>query len=332
MIKKLHFDDIPWVEKYRPRKINDIVQQDEIVKILNDTIKTGNLPHLLLYGPPGTGKTSTILAVAHQLFGPKVIGDRVIELNASDDRGINIVRDKIIKFAKHAIGSKDPIYPCPDINIVILDEADAMTPEAQAALRKVMEKMSRITRFVLICNYESQIIDPIVSRCMKFRFKPISNKCISDKLRFIASNENMEINDECIDTIVDISEGDARMAIMSLQNLKYITNYKKHVSSKDIIQITGGIDKNEFKDFWKICGENINNVRNLARTINKNGYPIKAILAYLNECNLNSELNDLQKSKIAIEICNTDRRLLGNADQYLQILNILIFINKICKA
>jgi len=325
----MSLNEIPWVEKYRPRRIQDIIQQNEIVKVLNNTIKTGDLPHLLLYGPPGTGKTSTILAVAYQLFGPKIIDERVIELNASDDRGINIVREKILKFAKHAIGSKDPKYPCPDINIVILDEADAMTPEAQAALRKVMEKMSHITRFVLICNYDSQIIDPIVSRCMKFRFKPINKKCVVEKLKFIAKQENINIDDKCIDTLVDISEGDARMAIMSLQNMKYIMSYKKEINPDDIIQITGGIDRKEFKDFWNICHGKISDIRNLALKIQRNGYPMKAILSHLNECNINSDLTDLQKSKIAIELCNTDRRLLGNADQYIQILNILMFINKI---
>jgi DNA polymerase III gamma/tau subunit len=166
---------------------------------------------------------------------------------------------------------------------------------------------------------------------MKFRFKPISKQCIIDKLKFIAKNENMDIDDTCINTLVEISEGDARMAIMSLQNLKYITNYKKNVTSEDIIKITGGIDKIEFKNFWKTCKKSIYDVRKLAITINKNGYPIKAILAYLNECNINSDLSDIKKSKISIEICNTDRRLLGNADQYIQILNILIYINKIIK-
>jgi replication factor C subunit 2/4 len=203
-------DEIPWVEKYRPKNLDDIIQQTEVVKVLKNTLKTGELPHLLFFGPPGTGKTSTILAIATQLFGPKIIHDRVIELNASDDRGIAIVRNNIITFAKISLGSKDPNYPCPDFKLVILDEADAMTPEAQAALRKVMEKMSGITRFCFICNYINQIIDPISSRCMKFRFKPIDDNAIIEKLKVISKSEKIPIDDKCFETIVKLSEGDVR--------------------------------------------------------------------------------------------------------------------------
>src|SRR5690606_13947283 len=124
--------------------------------------------------PPGSGKTSTILAIAMELFGPKKIKDRVIELNASDERGINVVRNKIVTFAKTAIGQSDPKFTCPPYKIIILDEADAMTIEAQSALRKTMEDNSGITRSCFICNYINQIIEPITSRCVKFRFKPLN--------------------------------------------------------------------------------------------------------------------------------------------------------------
>jgi hypothetical protein len=138
-----------------------------------------------LYGAPGTGKTSSILALCNQLYGPERVNERVIELNASDERGINVVRGKIITFAKVAIGTKDPKYLCPPFKIIILDEADAMTKEAQAALRKVMEENSNITRFCFICNYINQIIEPINSRCVKIRFKPITKTNIINKLEYI---------------------------------------------------------------------------------------------------------------------------------------------------
>ena len=166
--------DIPWIEKYRPRKLDEIISQKESINILLNTLKTGELPHLLLYGSPGTGKTSSILALCNELFGPRKFEERVIELNASDERGINVVRHKIINFAKIAIGNPDEKYICPPYKIIILDEADAITKEAQAALRKVMEDTSTITRFCFICNYINQIIEPINSRCVKIRFKSIN--------------------------------------------------------------------------------------------------------------------------------------------------------------
>jgi replication factor C subunit 2/4 len=322
----------PWVEKYRPKKLDDIIEQDEIVKILKNTLETGELPHMLFFGPPGTGKTSTILAIAMQLFGPRIIDDRVIELNASDDRGIGTVRNTIITFAKISIGSKDPKYPCPDFKIIILDEADAMTPEAQAALRKVMEKMSGITRFCFICNYINQIIDPISSRCMKFRFKPINKLDIINKLKSISQLEKIKVNDKCLNTIVDMSDGDVRRSIMSLQNLKYIINYKKNVTSDDIVHLSGGIKKNQFKNFWNNCTTGtVSTVRKLTLMLKRNGYPVKSILNYIKECLLESKLNDTQISIISIELCQTDRRLMEGANEYIQLLNILLYINKIAK-
>lgn len=325
-------DKLPWVDKYRPKNINQIVHQDEVVKVLKDTLKTGQMPHMIMYGPSGTGKTSIVLATAYQLFGPKIFNDRVLELNASDERGINIVRYKINTFARTAIGNSDPNYPSPPYKIIILDEADAMTTEAQSALRKVMEELSGITRFCFICNYINQIIDPIASRCMKFRFKPISNSIMIDKLSEIATKENMSVDKKIFETISEISKGDVRKAIMTLQNLKYIYNYKKKVTIDDVYDITSYVPVCIIKPLW----DNLTNTKIALDTVmtdvNKlrsNGYPVTSIMEQLQEFVVYSKLDDRKKSLICIQLGNTEKRLLDGADEYIQLVNICSYIHGI---
>ena len=156
-----------WVEKYRPESLDQITTQYNIIQSLKNGIKTKNIPHLIFYGGPGCGKTSTILALAKELFGKKNYLNRIIELNASDERGINVVREKIKMYAKQAINYKDDMPPW---KIIILDEADTMTSDSQFALRRIIEENSKITRFCFICNYHNKIIDPIISRCSIFFF------------------------------------------------------------------------------------------------------------------------------------------------------------------
>lgn len=177
---------------------------------------------MLFYGPPGTGKTSTILALAKQLYGPEMIKTRVLELNASDERGIAIVRDKVKNFARMQLTNPTALYkqkyPCPPFKIIILDEADSMTQDAQSALRRTMEMYSKITRFCLICNYVTRIIDPLASRCSKFRFKSLDQGNAKKRLEHIAEAEGVLLEDGVVDTLIKCSEGDLRKAITFLQS------------------------------------------------------------------------------------------------------------------
>ncbi|QEL61778.1 hypothetical protein CJJ09_003934 [Candidozyma auris] len=213
----------PWVEKYRPKKLDDVASQGHAVKVLKKTLESANLPHMLFYGPPGTGKTSTVLALAKQLYGPKLYKSRVLELNASDERGISIVRQKIKNFARLTVSNPSPEdlrdYPCPPYKIIILDEADSMTNDAQSALRRTMENYSSVTRFCLICNYITRIIDPLASRCSKFRFRALDSENALQRLQYIVNEENVPLEgDSVLEEIIKVSGGDLRKAITYLQS------------------------------------------------------------------------------------------------------------------
>lgn len=212
-----------WIEKYRPKHLKNIIGQNNIISTIKNMIKNNySITNLLFYGMPGTGKTTTILSLCYELFGPNNFKNRVLELNASDERGIGVVRDSILRFAKTSLSSPDPNYPSPPIKLIILDEADAMTYDAQSALRKIMEDYLETTRFCIICNYIEKIIKPIVSRCMFFNFVPLDNKLIIRHLKKIAEKEKLKLNDEDIENIYKSYNGDLRQAISSLQQLKYI--------------------------------------------------------------------------------------------------------------
>ena len=264
----MNSNNIPWVDKYRPHHVSSMAHQEEVKKVLLNTIETGNLPHFIFYGPPGTGKTSAILALAYELFGPKLMNDRVLELNASDQRGINVVRDKIIKFAKESISDPDPDYPSPPYKIIILDEADAITLDAQAALRKVIESASKITRFCFTCNYIEKIIQPIISRCVKFRFKPLSIDVLNERLTTISQFEKINIDSKCINRISEISDGDCRKAIMILQNCKYIIKIKNNITIEDCDTLTGTTSNSILEGIWiNILNSNIYELNSLTKTI-----------------------------------------------------------------
>jgi replication factor C subunit 2/4 len=325
-------NDIPWIEKYRPRKLNQIMSQEESVNILSNTLVTGELPHLLIYGGPGTGKTSSILALCNQLFGPERVNERVIELNASDERGINIVRHKIINFAKIAIGTPDPKYLCPPYKIIILDEADAMTKEAQAALRKVMEETSNITRFCFICNYINQIIEPINSRCVKIRFKPISQTDIVNKLKHISCKENITIDKFALESLADISNGDLRKSILMLQNVKYLKcdQENKIITKQDIYSMCKYITTEQVTQYINSVNTNkkMKNIINVTNDIFNKGFIITSLIQkIINYLLDNNTILDKDKASLLFELSNIEKNINDGADEYIQLLKIFIHLS-----
>ncbi|KAK1124795.1 Replication factor C (RF-C) subunit [Melipona bicolor] len=210
--KSIQSINLPWVEKYRPKKLDDLISHEEIIQTINKFIDENQLPHLLFYGPPGTGKTSTILACARKLYTPAQFNSMVLEMNASDDRGINIVRGQILSFA-----STGTMYKS-GFKLIILDEADAMTKDAQNALRRIIEKYTDNVRFCIICNYLSQIIPALQSRCTKFRFGPLSTDQILPRLDTIIKEENLNVSEDGKQALITLSGGDMRKVLNVLQS------------------------------------------------------------------------------------------------------------------
>ena len=202
----------PWIEKYRPAKLSQIVGNKRIISNLQSISESGNLPNLILAGPPGTGKTTSVLALAHELLGEN-FKKAVIELNASDERGINVVRDKIKRFAQQKI-------PLPEgrHKIIILDEADSMTSSAQGSMRVTISDYSSTTRFVLACNDSSKIIEAIQSRCTVLRFGKLSSDDIRERIEFVLNNENAKYDEKGLQAIIDTCNGDMRYALNNSQS------------------------------------------------------------------------------------------------------------------
>ena len=267
--------NLPWVEKYRPQKLSEIVGQDKIINSLRQIFEGGSFPHLLFYGGSGSGKTSTILAVLNDYFGSKK-KLMVMRLDASDDRGINSVREEIKGFAEKQN------YFMKGIKVIILDEADSMTFDAQFALRRIIEKYSSSTRFCLICNYDNKIIPAIKSRCAEFKFNPISEENMIKQLKNVAKQENLKYEDSALKVLNNISKGDLRKAINLMQSASSGSDNKKYLNTKLCFNVAGFPKPDEVKKITDILLDKSKSLEVSTKKIQKyvidNGYSISIIL------------------------------------------------------
>ncbi|CAO3673371.1 unnamed protein product [Umbelopsis vinacea] len=283
------------------------------------------LPHLLFYGPPGTGKTSTILALARELFGPQLMRSRVLELNASDERGIQIVREKVKNFARTTVTATVDDFPCPPYKIIILDEADSMTTDAQSALRRTMETYSKTTRFCLVCNYVSRIIEPLTSRCAKFRFKPLPIQNLRERIAMVCEAENVQIEPEAANTLITASNGDLRKAIMFLQSGAKLHAGEK-ITASSINEMAGIVPPEVLSSLtaawyssdYKEVDKAVNEVMNA-------GFSAEQIVSQLHDHLVtDGELSAYKKAKISLILGEVDLCLINGADEHLQVLNLML--------
>ncbi|KAM0483520.1 hypothetical protein ACHAPX_002011 [Trichoderma viride] len=339
----------------RPKSLDDVTAQDHTVTVLQRTLQASNLPHMLFYGPPGTGKTSTILALAKELYGPEMIKSRVLELNASDERGISIVRQKVKDFARMQLTNPPPYYkdkyPCPPFKIIILDEADSMTQDAQSALRRTMETYSKITRFCLICNYVTRIIDPLASRCSKFRFKSLDQGNAKRRLESIAVAEGVTLEDGAVDALIKCSEGDLRKAITFLQSAARLVGAKpsekdgegdesmdvdkRPVTVKIVEDIAGVIPRSTINDLVKAMrpstsAEAYRSISKVVEDLVADGWSAGQVVNQLyQEIVFDEIVPDVQKNKIVLVFSEVDKRLVDGADEHLSILDLAMRISAI---
>ncbi|MDD5143940.1 replication factor C small subunit [Methanoregula sp.] len=299
-----------WIEKYRPQKLADIVGQDEIVERLSSYVRSGNLPHLLFTGSAGVGKTTAAVTLAREFFQDSwQMNFR--ELNASDERGIDVVRNQIKQFARTT-----PLGEA-TFKVLFLDEADALTTDAQAALRRTMESYAQTCRFILSCNYSSKIIDPIQSRCAIYRFKPLGPEAVREEVRRIASREGLTITGGAMDAIVYIAQGDMRKAINALQGAAIIN---PAIDEKRVYSITSTARPEEIGELLTLSlnGDFDGAESLLAQLLHERGIAPNELINQMYRALLKREMPRELKVKLIDHLGEADFRLSEGANSDIQ--------------
>ncbi|MBT3285534.1 replication factor C small subunit [Candidatus Bathyarchaeota archaeon] len=310
-----------WTEKYRPQSLDEIVNQKEIVSRFKNFVNEKNMPHLLLVGPAGVGKTTSILAMARDLYGPSY-RSFILELNASDERGIGVIRDKVKNFARTA-AIASPV----NFKILIMDEADHLTSDAQHALRRTMEIYTRTCRFCLLGNYSENIIDPIQSRCSVFRFSPLEEDALKGHVENIAKRENLDILEEGIDAIYQASNGDVRK---SLNLLQAAAANKQTIDDVAIYNLLGNVSPEAIKNMLKTALDgNFLDSRELLREllINQGVAPTDIIRNVYREIMRNSSLSERMKVKLSDTLGTIDYRLTQGSRAEIQLSTLLAHLS-----
>jgi len=307
-----------WVEKYRPKTLDDVVGQDDVIRALKGFVEKRSMPHLLFAGPAGTGKTTTALALANDLYkSEELVAANYLELNASDERGIDTIRTKIKDFAKTAPFGEVPF------KIIHLDEADNLTADAQQALRRIMEMYSATTRFIFACNYSSKIIEPIQSRCAVFRFGPIPEEAIKNRLIMIAEREGLKYTEDGISAIIYVAEGDLRKAINLLQTASAMAST---IDSKVVYRVAGLAHPEEVRAMINsaLKGKFLSAREALRNLMINYGMSAQDVIRQLNrEIMASKSLSDKEKAMLMIFLSDVDFRVTEGAHGDVQLAAML---------
>eukprot|EP00397_Hematodinium_sp_SG-2012_P034891 GEMP01037467.1.p1 GENE.GEMP01037467.1~~GEMP01037467.1.p1 ORF type:complete len:343 (+),score=93.29 GEMP01037467.1:46-1074(+) len=305
----------PWVEKYRPHNLSQVVSHAEVVCTLANSMKSGSMPHMLFHGPPGVGKTTVALAFCKELF-KDLWRERVLEMNASDERGIDVVRGKIKHFCSLAVPT-GPGLP-PPIKVIILDEADQMTSDAQGALRRLMETCSGHTRFMILCNYVSKLISPIQSRCMKYHFDPLPCDLVSAHLQYVCNAENISIEPAALQRLIEISGGDMRRNLTWLQMTHQLVAGQK-ISLQCIEEVMGLLPTSEAEQLWNaIQKARPLELASILDNLICEGYNVMNMVRLVQERVLTADLNEYQLVEAMAQLGQMEGNIVNKCNDGIQ--------------